>query len=174
MTGHAAELATHRVLSNLGFTAENTLFSDSSCPDEVNHDDPEEDMTGLFQSRWGEIFPLAGLAGFPFTGKTGWSAFSSHCPKDGNIVILFAPHVGVDADGTVGKVLRRGQEHSSAACGAAIGALAAVKEDKEKAGQFAAGQMDYQMDCIKSLLVPHADEIAAAENEMTALSYKMF
>ena len=34
--------------------------------------------------------------------------------------------------------------------------------------------MDYQMDCIKSLLIPHADEIAAAENEMTALSYKMF
>jgi hypothetical protein len=117
---------------------------------------------------------LAGLAGFPFTGKTGWSAFSSHCPKDGNIVILFAPHVGVDHDGTVGKVLRKGQDKSSAACGAAIGALAAVKADKEGAGKFAGGQMDYQMDCIKSLLIPHADEIAAAENEMTALSYKMF
>jgi hypothetical protein len=32
----------------------------------------------------------------PFVGKTGWGAFSSHCPEDGNIVILFAPHVGVD------------------------------------------------------------------------------
>lgn len=139
MTGHDAEAATHRVLSKLGFTADNTLFSDSSCPDEVNHDDPAEDMTGLFQTRWGEIFPLAGLAGLPFTGKTGWSAFSSHCPKDGNIVILFAPHVGVDYDGTVGKVLRKGQDKSSAACGAAIGALAAVKADKEAAGKFAAG-----------------------------------
>jgi len=174
MRGHDAELATHRVLSKLGFTADNTLFSDSSCPDEVNHDDPLEDMSGLFQTRWGEIFSLSGLAGFPFTGKTGWAAFSSHCPNDGNIVILFAPHVGVDHDGTVGKVLRKGQDKSSSACGAAIGALAAVKEDKEKAGKFSGGQMDYQMDCIKSLLVPHAEEIAAAENEMTALSYKMF
>ena len=49
---------------------------------------------------------MAGLAGFPFTGKSGFGAFSSHCPKDGNIVIMFAPHVGVDMSGNVGKVSR--------------------------------------------------------------------
>ena len=65
-------------------------------------------MTLLFLERWGEIFPLSGLAGIPFTGKTGWHAFSSHVPVDGNVVILFAPHVGVDSTGTVGKVLRKG------------------------------------------------------------------
>ena len=35
-------------LRELGFTEENTLFADSSCPDEINHDDPDEDMTSLF------------------------------------------------------------------------------------------------------------------------------
>lgn len=30
------------------------------------------------------------------------------------------------------------------------------------------------MDCIKHLLAPHKDEIAAAKNEMAALAYKMY
>jgi hypothetical protein len=33
---------------DLGFTDENTLFADSSCPDEICHDDPEEDISSLF------------------------------------------------------------------------------------------------------------------------------
>ena len=128
--GKVAELHVASELLKTGFNDANTLFADSSCPDEINHDDPSEDITSLFQQRWGEIFPLAGLAGFPFTGKTGWGAFSSHVPKDGNIVILFAPHVGIDNEGCVGKVVRDGQDESSSACGAAIGALAAVTADK--------------------------------------------
>jgi len=32
----------------MGFTDDNTLFADSSCPDEINHDDPDEDITSLF------------------------------------------------------------------------------------------------------------------------------
>ena len=99
MKGKIAEVHVASELMKTGFNDENTLFADSSCPDEINHDDPSEDITSLFQQRWGEIFPLAGLAGFPFTGKTGWGAFSSHVPKDGNIVVLFALHVGVDATG---------------------------------------------------------------------------
>ena len=108
MTDAAAELCVAQILIKRGFTPTNTLFSSSACPDEINYDNPGKNITGLFHKRWREIFPLAGLAGVPFTGKTGWDAFSSHCPKDGNIVILFAPHVGVDSNGTVGKVLRKG------------------------------------------------------------------
>ena len=126
MKGRDAEGKVADVLLARGFTGDNTLFTDSSCPDELNHNDPENDVTSVFMPRWGEIFPLGGLAGFPFTGKTGWAAFSSHCPEDGNIVILFAPHVGVDNTGCVGKVLREGQSHPSSACGAAIGAYAAA------------------------------------------------
>ena len=35
------------VLEKRGFTSENTLYADSSCPDEINHDDDTEDITGL-------------------------------------------------------------------------------------------------------------------------------
>ena len=88
------------------------------------------------------MFPLGGLAGLPFTGKTGWAAFSSHCPSDGNIAILFAPHVGLDREGRVGKIYRDGQTEASGACGAAIGALAAIKADPE-AGTFKGGYHDH-------------------------------
>lgn len=108
MKGHEIEEIAFRQLDKLGFTDENTLFSESTCPDEVNHDNPTEDVTAMFQARWGEVFPLGGLAGMPFTGRTGWGAFSSHVPKNGNICVLFAPHVGIDKDGNVGKVSREG------------------------------------------------------------------
>ena len=83
-------------LYQIGFTPENTLFAQSTCPDEVNHDNPAEDITTMLSQKWGEVFPLGGLAGLPFTGKTGWGAFSAHVPEDGNIAVLFAPHVGID------------------------------------------------------------------------------
>ena len=108
MAGSDIEEISYKKLTELNFTAENTLFSESSCPDEVNHDDESEDVTAMFAQRWGECFPLGGLAGLPFTGKTGWGAFSSHVPKDGNICVLFAPHVGIDSDGNVGYVTREG------------------------------------------------------------------
>lgn len=85
-----------------GFTRDSTLFADSSCPDEINHDDSDNDMTNLFFKRWGEFFPLSGLAGIPFVGKSGWNAFATHVPIDGNVVVLFAPHVGIDREGNVG------------------------------------------------------------------------
>jgi len=45
------------------------------------------------------VFTISGIGGLPFVGKTGWAAFSSHVPEDGNVVVLFAPHVGVDSYG---------------------------------------------------------------------------
>lgn len=132
-SGHSVEAKVFEKLCSLGFNADNTLFSDCSCPDEVNHDDPTDDISSLFTHRWGEVFPLGGLAGLPFTGKTGWGAFSHHCPADGNIVVLFAPHVGICGNGKVGSVLREGQKDVSSACGAAIGAFNALKADRNNA-----------------------------------------
>ena len=119
------------------------------------------------------MFPLGGLGGLPFTGKTGWGAFSSHCPDNGNIVVLFAPHVGVDANGKVGAISRDGQACGSSACGAAIGAYGAAKGGAIN-GTFPSGYSDHQMDCIKHLIVPHVDAIKSSDNEMATLAYKMF
>ena len=91
-------------MKKYGFTNINTLYGDCTCQDEINHDNGEEDLPDLLQKRWGEKFNLAGLGGLMFTGKTGWKAFGGQCPDDGNIFILFAPHVGIDKNGNVGKI----------------------------------------------------------------------
>lgn len=105
------------VLKNIGCTNENTLFAQSICPDEINHE--EDDITRLFQVHLGECFHLGGLGGIPFTGKTGFAAFSHHIPDDGNLFILFAPHVGVSDSGKIGEYSRLGQALDGKACGAA-------------------------------------------------------
>lgn len=116
------EAAVFDALTARGWDGPNTLFAHSTCPDEVNYDCPDTDLVNIMYRRWGEKFTLGGLAGMPFCGKTGWGAFSSHTPSNGNILILFAPHTGIGSDGTIGRLQRKGQDFDSACCGAAIAA----------------------------------------------------
>ena len=69
------------ILEERGFTPENTLFANSTCPDEINR------FVTSFEQYWGENFPLGGLAGLPFTGVTGFGAYSHHVPDGGNLFI---------------------------------------------------------------------------------------
>jgi len=82
------------------FDARNTLLATSFCPDEIN---------GAFSDslvkRYGESFPLGGLAGVPFVGASGMDAFLHHVPDggvDGKVLMVFAPHVGIDDEGKLG------------------------------------------------------------------------
>jgi len=61
-------------------------------------------MTNSF----GSVFPMGGLAGVPFVGKAGFNAFAAHTPVNGNIIILYGNHVGINANGEVGKYKRVG------------------------------------------------------------------
>mmetsp|Transcript_17758 Transcript_17758/g.26898 ORF Transcript_17758/g.26898 Transcript_17758/m.26898 type:complete len:341 (-) Transcript_17758:187-1209(-) len=110
-----------KVMSANGYTPENTLFAQSVCPDEINHE--VGDLTDLFTKYLGEVFHMGGLAGVPFTGKTGFGAFSHHVPDAGHCFVLMAPHVGIDDAAQLGKYSRIGQSGGpGAACGAAVGA----------------------------------------------------
>ena len=53
LRGRIVEEQAYKKLSQLGFTSDNTLFGNCSCPDEINHNDPTEDITSLFRHRWG-------------------------------------------------------------------------------------------------------------------------
>ena len=68
-----------KVLLAHGINSDNTLFAQSVCPDEINHE--VGDITSLLTRHLGEVFHMGGLAGVPFTGKTGFAAFSHHVPK---------------------------------------------------------------------------------------------
>ena len=163
MTGKECEDKVFAKLKTMGFTTYNTIFTDCSCPDEINHDDPSQGVCMRFQKRYGNVFPLSGLGGLPFTGKTGWAAMASHVPDDGHIVVLIGPHVGIDCDGNIGKVNRKGQHQCSSACGAAIGALAALEGGKKD--HFVNGMKDFQMDAVINLLEPYTKDLQKAENK---------
>merc|ERR1711988_874184 len=103
---------------------------------------------------WGEIFPMGGIGGAPFVGKTGFKAFSHHVPDDGNIIILFGPHVAISEEGEVGKYLRMGQHELSTACGAVIGAYNACS-GRADGDDFEFDEADMQMAWIKNQILPH-------------------
>jgi len=135
-----------KALEGRGFDEADTLFGSSICPDEINHE--AGDIPDLLCKRFGPEFNLGGLAGIPFTGKTGFGAFAAHVPTNGHIFIVYAPHVGISDCGAVGYYHREGQTEMSTACGACLGALSAV-EGLEEGHNIADEDMDYQMSFIK-------------------------
>ncbi len=166
------------ILFNSGFTPTNTLFACSVCVDEINHE--EDDITCLLKSSWGECFYLGGLAGVPFVGKTGFGAFSHHCPEDGNLFILFAPHVGISPNGEIGKYAREGQSGLDSACGAAVGAWKTICANPPVVGEVLDSDsmmfdhLDYQFQWIISQLRNHFPVISTAENAQAAIARAMY
>ena len=80
-----------------GSRPSNTLFAASVCPDEINH--YPQSLNSRLNRVAGKCFYMGGLGGIPFVGKVGYGAFTAHMPSNGNLVILFCPHVGVSPDG---------------------------------------------------------------------------
>ena len=76
--------------------------------------------------------PMGGLGGAPFVGKTGFGAFSGHVPDNGNVVILFGPHIAISESGELGAYQRIGQREMSHACGAVLGAYEQCKHSSSK------------------------------------------
>ena len=151
------------ILKSMNISTNNTILAESSCPDELNHDSFSADLFDMMGNRWGEVFHLGGLAGIPFTGSAGWGAFSHHVPDNGNILVVFAPHVGLTREGVVGKVHRPGQDHATSACGAAVGAYKYLKDaaaelsttpDKKSSDfqqQFIIDELRSRMDAINAI-----------------------
>jgi hypothetical protein len=106
----SSSLVVEANLDNFNVNAENTLLTQSICPDEINHN--EGDITNLFICAFGsgnsKVFHLGGLASIPFLGKTGFGAFSHHVPNGSHTLILQAPHT------------HEGQSHEGAMCRVAI------------------------------------------------------
>jgi hypothetical protein len=159
-----------------GLEKENTLFASSVCPDEINHD--ESNMTAIFSRYWGQCFQMGGLAGVPFSGQTGFQAFMNHVPDNGNMFILFAPHIGITPDGKFGHYARFGQnrEEHGTACGSAVAAYRHIKNGGEVPDFTHLGQypFDYQQQWIISKLATSLQKINEAKNPMVELSVQMF
>ena len=168
-----AELVTKvtRALNRYGYD-EKTLVAFSLCSDEVNR--PLEET---FNGWYGEHFNLGGLAGFPFSGVTGYGAFASHIPDDGSCLLVYGPHVGIDSNGAVGKVDRKGKSKTSTCCGSAVAAsryiTAVYKGDAEKVG-FPTDSVDAQQNYVAAALLPYGERIVKAADPMVELPFATF
>jgi len=111
-------------LTSQGFESSKTQLATSLCSDEVNRA-----LDDVLRSIYGYNFSMGGLAGFPFAGVTGFCAMAHHIPEGGSCLVVYGPHVGIDKDGVVGKVNRKGRPHASGACcGSATAAAAYVRK----------------------------------------------
>lgn len=173
-----------RTLKKRGFTPENTLFGHSVCSDEINN--RKEQLLPLMINRWQEGFALGGLGGLPFAGKSGFGAYLHHVPDDGRLLIVFAPHVGIGADGQVGALQRDGQAKVSSACGAAIGAYKTLQNRKKNPAASDpllvldivkpeyTDKFDPQLDQIVQLLAPRLSGIEDSEDSIAFVTYQMY
>ncbi|CAK0795712.1 unnamed protein product [Prorocentrum cordatum] len=147
-----------------GFRPETTLLGSSFCPDEINNED--RDLPTVMRQYYGDIFPMGGIGGAPYVGETGFAAFSSHVADNGDIIVVFGPHVGISVEGEVGKYLRQGQSGNSSACGAVIGAYNACLCGG--GGNPEMDEADMQMSEIKQEFAAHAEKLSKAEDPMAA------
>ena len=159
------------VLSKHGY-GETTLLATSLCCDEVNRT-----LEAGFDKIYGENFHMGGLAGFPFCGATSFGAMAHHIPANGSCLIVYGPHVGVDLDGHVGKVNRRGRQASGPCCGSATAAAGYVKNVRsgkiDKAG-IPDDPFDAQQTWVGNLLLPHAERLACAPVEAAEVPLALF
>ena len=178
-----ADRAIAKTLRERGFTPNNTLFAHSICSDEVNN--RAEQLIPLMSRRWGEAFTLGGLAGLPFAGKSGFSAYFHHVPENGKLLIMFAPHVGIGPLGRIGALQRDGQDSISSACGAAVGAYKELQKKKAAPAdpvtvldllkdEDTAIDFDPQLKTIVDLLKPRLEGIEESTDSIAFVTYQMY
>ena len=160
-----------KALEKYGF-GETSLVATSLCCDEVNRT-LETDLSKMY----GSYFSMGGLAGFPFGGITGFGAMASHIPDGGSCLIVYGPHVGVDADGNVGTVNREGREEGGSCCGSAVAAHKYVTEvlnGNKKEAPLPEDCLDAQQSYVGGMLLPHAERLRSSRRPMVELPYAMF
>lgn len=150
----------------LGGDCETTLLASCRCADDLVLTDQtlSSDYDGPFQ--------LGGLAGFPFTGKTGMTAYASHVHDGGTAFILYGPHIGINSDGELGELLRPGQSKCTTACGALTGAIVQLKSGNHPGSSYD----DFQQPQITEMLTPFKNRILSADSpvkEATQVSYEL-
>lgn len=169
----SSELASkiQSVLSKHGYQDKTTLVATSLCCDEVNRE-LELDITDIYNHN----FSMGGLAGFAFGGVTSFGAMAHHIPNDGSCVVVYGPHVGVDRDGAVGKVNRRGRGGSGACCGSAAAACGYVKTVNSGGAKalMPDSPLDAQQFFVGDMLLPQASRIVDSEDPDVELPQALF
>jgi len=170
----STDLAEHiqTVLAKHGYTDRKTLVATSLCCDEVNRE-LELAVTDIYNDN----FNMGGLAGFAFGGVTSFGAMAHHIPKDGSCLVVYGPHVGIDRDGNVGKINRRGRDGSGPCCGsaaAACGYVTSVQKGECPRAPLPDTPLNAQQFWVGDMLLPQAERIVNADDSEVELPLALF
>jgi len=149
-----------------GVRPENTLFASATCRDEVN-----AIPVRVFEQHWGENFELGGLGGYPTAGRTGFSAYRHHVPDDGNMLILYGPHIGISQSGALGQIDRAQMARSTSCCGALAGYLERIRKDSSYTPELEL--KDIEQGALELVLQPDVDQFLQASDPLKAMSEKL-
>lgn len=119
------------------------------------------------------------MAGFAHGGVTSFGAMANHIPDGGSCFICFGPHVGLDHDGNVGKVNRRGMAKSGACCGSACAAAGHVDcvhkgEIEPTDPAIFSDPVNAQQAMVNHLLMPYAETLAKSPEPMVELPLSLY
>jgi hypothetical protein len=151
-----------RMQDEYGLDLSKMLMATSLCSDDINLP-----STAFFNVLFGP-FIMGGLGGLPFAGQTGMTAFAHHIPDEGSAFIFYGPHIGVTLEGETGKMYRPRQDKPGNSCGALMLALNRFRNDDQYRPEI--NDDDYQQMMLEKSLVPHREEILAAEHPEIAIT----
>jgi hypothetical protein len=152
-----------------------TLVATSLCCHGVNRP-----LEKALAKSYEQPFVMGGLAGFPFGGVTSFGAMAHHIPDGGSCLVVYGPHVGVDAYGSVGTVNRRGRAKGGSCCGSAAAALGKIRKGAMVPQQEAPKELpttdslDAQQAYVDAQLAPYATKLLAADDRNVELPYALF
>lgn len=153
----AAHNAVIEIANNEGIEMNSIIVATSFCFDELNHQASKMNLPAPQGT-----FIMGGLAGYPFVGEIGLSAFSDHIPDRGAALFIVGSHIGFSRSGEIGKIKRVGQHRHTNTCGA----LMAVQDHLLSTSIHQIDPADYSMfqpEFLALRLLPNVDEIRNAD-----------
>lgn len=102
-----------QISENEGIDMNRIILATSFCFDELNHQPAKMNLPSSHGT-----FIMGGLAGYPFVGEIGLTAFADHIPDGGAALIMVGSHIGISRSGEIGKIKRVGQHRHTNTCGA--------------------------------------------------------
>lgn len=153
----AAHNAVLEIAGSEGIEMNRIIIATSFCFDELNHQPAKMNLPSSQGT-----FIMGGLAGYPFVGEIGLTAFSDHIPDGGAALFIFGSHIGISRTGEVGRVKRVGQHRHTNTCGA----LMMVQQHVLSTSIHHIDSADYsefQPEFLALRLLPKAEEIRNAD-----------
>lgn len=153
----ASHSAVLKIAEREGIEMNRIIVATSFCFDELNHQQTKMNLPSPQGT-----FIMGGLAGYPFVGDIGISAFADHIPDGGAALFIFGSHIGISRTGEVGKIKRVGQHRHTNTCGA----LMMVQNHILSSSIHQIDPADYsefQPEFLALRLLPMAEEIRKAK-----------